>query len=48
MLVLPDPWLGMKLIVEGKVARPGNCGHAPFWENAAEFNRRLCAFAEGI
>jgi pimeloyl-ACP methyl ester carboxylesterase len=25
-----------------------NCGHAPFWENAVEFNRRLRVFAEGI
>jgi non-heme chloroperoxidase len=25
-----------------------NCGHAPFWEDAAEFNRRLRAFAEGL
>ncbi len=24
-----------------------NCGHAPFWENAGEFNRRLRVFAEG-
>ena len=25
-----------------------NCGHAPFWENAVEFNRRLGVFAQGL
>ena len=24
------------------------CGHAPFWQNAGEFNRRLRVFAEGL
>jgi pimeloyl-ACP methyl ester carboxylesterase len=25
-----------------------NAGHAPFWDDAASFNRRLRAFAEGL
>ena len=38
-----------KAILEhAQIHMMANAGHAPFWDDAAAFNRRLSAFAEGL